>query len=142
MSYHSVWARVLEYIDQWASAREVPGGVEITFEQTPGVLRTVEVVVTPADWDSYLSVIWGTDDPRSTPFKVGVLAMPAEMRYLVYDTYDWWPSHTPGLPEHDRPTGPGEWMVTDGGGSAIDRFAECDDARDRRPADGHPDLPR
>ena len=62
--YRRVWARVLEYIDQWASAREIPGGIEITLEQSPGVPRTVEVVVTPDDWDTYLGVIWGTRDPR------------------------------------------------------------------------------
>lgn len=128
--YRRVWARVLEYIDQWASAREVPGGIQITFEQSPGVPRTVEVVVTPDDWDTYLSVIWGTEDPRVTPFKDKVHAMPADMGYLVYDTYDWWPSHTPESPEDDLLTGPGEWVVTDRAGKVIDRFADWDDVRD------------
>lgn len=125
-----VWARVLEHIDQWASSRDVPGGIEITFEQPPGASRTVEVVVTPDDWDTYLSVIWGTDDPRVTPFKDKVLAMPADTAYLVYDTYDWWPSHTPEPPGDDRPPGPGEWVVTDRAGKVIDRFADWDDVRD------------
>jgi len=128
--YRSVWARVLDYIDQWASAREVPGGIEITFEQSPGVPRTVEVVVTADEWDTYLSVIWGTEDPRVTPFKEKVLAMPADMGYLVYDTYDWWPCPTPELPEDDLATGPGEWVVTDRAGTVIDRFADWDDLRD------------
>ena len=48
MRYRNVWDRVLEYIDQWASAREVPGGIEVTFQESPGLLRTVVVVVT---WD-------------------------------------------------------------------------------------------
>ena len=47
MRYPNVWARVLEHIGQWASAHEVPGGIEITFEQSSGVLRTVEVVRSP-----------------------------------------------------------------------------------------------
>ena len=129
MRYRRVWARVLEYIDQWASAREVPGGIEITVEQA-GVPRTVEVVVTPHDWDTYFSVIWGTGDPRVTPFKDKVLAMPADMGYLVYDSYDWWPSRTPGPPEDHLPPGPGEWVVTDRDGKVVDRFADWDDVRD------------
>ena len=121
---------MLDYINEWASGREVGDGIEVTFEQSPGVLRTVEVVVTPDDWDTYLSVIWGTGDPRVTPFKDAVLATPAEMRYLVYDTYDWWPSHTREPPEDDFPPGPGEWAVTDREGKVIDRFADWDDVRD------------
>ena len=130
MRYRRVWARVLEYIDQWASAREVPGGIEITVEQSPGVPRTVEVIVTPHDWDTYLSVIWGTGDPRVTPFKDRVLAMPADMGYLVYDTYDWWPSRTPEPPEDHLPPGRGEWVVSDRDGKVVDRFADWDDVRD------------
>lgn len=108
----------------------MPGGIEVTFEQSPGVLRTVEVVVTPDDWGTYLSVIWGTGDPRVTPFKDKVLATPAEMRYLIYDTYDWWPSHTREPPEDDLPPGPGEWVLTDRAGKVIDRFADWDDVQD------------
>ena len=129
MRYRRVWARVLEYIDQWASAREVPGGIEITVEQA-GVPRTVEVVVTPHDWDTYLSVIWGTGDPRVTPFKDKVLAMPADMGYLVYDTYDWWPSRTPEPPEDHLPPKRGEWVVSDRDGKVVDRFADWNDVRD------------
>ena len=129
MRYRRVWARVLEYIDQWASAREVPGGIEITVEQA-GVPRTVEVVVTPHDWDTYLSVIWGTGDPRVTPFKDKVLAMPADMGYLVYDTYDWWPSRTPEPPEDHLPPERGEWVVSDRDGKVVDRFADWNDVRD------------
>jgi len=105
------WTHVLDHIDQWASAREVPGGIEITFEQAPGVRRRVEVVVTAEDWEDYLSVIWGSWDPRVTPFKDTVLAMPVETYYLVYDTYDWIPSRTRDLPDEELPSGPGEWVV-------------------------------
>ena len=121
-----LWERLIEYIDEWASAREVPGGIEVTFEQS-GVPRTVEVVVTSADWNDYISTIYGTKDARATTLKKKVLATPAGAHYLVYDTYDWAPSQTRELPEDDFDPGPGEWVVTDHDGNAIDRFVDFDE---------------
>jgi hypothetical protein len=82
---------------------EVPGGIEVTFEKSPGATRTVEVVVTAAEWDDYISTIYGTGDPRATTLKKQVLATPAGTPYLVYDNYDWEPSETRELPEDGRP---------------------------------------
>ena len=124
MEYDRLWERLIEYIDEWASAREVPGGIEVTFEQSPGVTRAVEVVVTSADWDDYISTIYGTGDPGATTLKKKVLAMPDRAHYLVYGTYDWEPSETRELPEDDFYPGPGEWAVTDDDGNVIDRFAD------------------
>lgn len=121
------WERLTEYINEWASAREVPGGIEVTFEQSPGVTRTVDVVLTLSDWDDYARTIFGTDDPRATTLKKSVLAMPDGAHYLVYDTYDWAASETPQLPEDDVAPGPGAWVVTDPDGHVIDRFADVDD---------------
>ena len=101
MEYDRLWERLIEYINEWASAGEVPGGIEVTFEQSPGATRTVEVVVAPAEWDDYITTIYGTGDPRATGLKHKVLAMPEGAPYLVYDTYDWEPSKTRGLPEDD-----------------------------------------
>lgn len=102
----------------------MPGGIEVTFEQSPGVTRTVEVVVAPTDWDHYLGTIYGTGDPHATRLKEEVLATPDGTPYLVYDTYDWVPSETPELPEDDFAPGPGEWVLTDdepaSGGSLFD----------------------
>lgn len=70
------WARLIEYLNEWATAREVPGGIKVTFEVVPGVTRTVEVVMTVAEWDGYISTIYGTVDPRATPLKSNVLATP------------------------------------------------------------------
>ena len=93
----------------------------------PGVTRTVEVAVTSAEWDGYISTIYGTGDPRATPFKQKVLATPDTVQYLVYDdTYDWQPSETRELPEDDYNPGPGEWVVEDAEGNIIDRFADFD----------------
>jgi hypothetical protein len=49
VEYDRLWERLIEYINECATAREVPGGIEVTFEQSPSVSRTVEVVVTLAD---------------------------------------------------------------------------------------------
>jgi hypothetical protein len=127
MKYDRLWERLIEYVDEWASAREVPGGIEVTFEHPPGVTRTVEVVLTPADWDGYISTIFGTGDPRATPLREQVLATPAEVRYLVYDSriYDWEPSPTRELPPEDEVDhGPGEWVVMDDDGNVVDRFRD------------------
>jgi hypothetical protein len=52
------------------------------------------------------------------------------MRYLIYDTYDWWPSLARELPADDLPSGPGEWVVRDRAGNVIDRFSDWEDVRD------------
>ncbi|WP_322919173.1 hypothetical protein [Nocardioides renjunii] len=110
MTNRRLWRRLLDDVDRWASAREVPAGIEITFEQSPGVSRTVEVVMTPDDWESFISVIWARAEPRDTPFRSKVIGTPADADYLVYDTYDWWPSATRELQEEEPPAGPGTWV--------------------------------
>ena len=127
VKYDRLWERLLEYVNEWATAREVPGGIKVTFESSPGVPRTVEVVLTSAEWDDYLSTIFGTGDPRATPFKQKVLATPETAHYLVYDdNYDWEPSETRELAEDDLDPGPGEWVVVDVEGNTLSRFADFD----------------
>lgn len=126
MTYERLWERLLEYLNEWATAREVPGGIEVTIEQAPGVTRTVEVVVTSASWDDYVTTIYGTGDPRVTTLKDDVLATPAGVPYLVYDTYDWVPSRTREVSEDEIDPGEGGWVVLDAEGNVIDRFADFD----------------
>ena len=127
VKYDRLWERLVEYVNEWASAREVPGGIEVTFQTARGVPRTVEVVVTSAEWDDYISSIYGTGDPRATPFRQKVLATPDSARFLVYDdNYDWQPSKTRELAEDDLDPGPGEWVVEDAEGNIISRFADFD----------------
>jgi hypothetical protein len=57
--------------------------------------------MTPSEWDTYVSVIWGSAEPRDTPFKGKVLTTPSEFPFLIYDTYDWWPSSTRNLSNED-----------------------------------------
>ncbi len=123
----SLWQRLLEYVATWASVREVAGGIEVAFEQAPGSARTVEVVVTRAQWADYTSTVFGTDDPRATPLRERLRAMPDDARYLVYDTYDWLPSATRELPPDEPSEGTGEWVITDEEGRVVDRFADFAD---------------
>jgi hypothetical protein len=127
VGYDHGWDRLVDYIDDWASAREVPGGIEITLARSSGATRTIEVVMTPDEWDDYTSTIYGTDDPGRTTLKEIVLAMPEGAPYLVYDSYDWTPSGTRDLREDDLSPGPGAWIVQDDRGAVIDRFADFDD---------------
>lgn len=127
VKYDRLWERLIEYINEWASAREVPGGIEVTLENLPGVPRIVEVMLTSADWDDYVSTIHGTDDPAATTLKEKLLAAPHGAQYLVYDNYDWEPSETRELVKDDFDPGRGEWVVTDDVGNVIDRFASFDD---------------
>ncbi len=128
VKYDRLWERLLEDLNGWASAREVPGGIEVTFEQSPGMTRTVEIVVTLADWDDYVSTLYGTGDPRATSLKRNLLATPAGIPYLVYRMYDWEPSKTRELAEDDiRNPGPGEWVVMDDNGNVVERFADFED---------------
>ena len=126
MKYDRIWERLIEYINEWAVTSEVPGGIEVTFEQSSGTARTVEVVVTFAEWDRYITTVYGTGDPRVTTLKQRVLATPDWAPFLVYDTCDWWPSETRELPEDDFDPGPGEWVVTDDDGRVVSRFADFD----------------
>jgi hypothetical protein len=127
VTYDRLWERLIEYINEWAKAREVPGGIEVTFEQSPGVTRIVEVVVASADWENYVGTIYGTDDPRATTLQEEVLATPDGAHYLVYDTYDWVPSETRELPEDDFDPGPSEWVLMDDDGNVIERFVDFDE---------------
>ncbi|WP_435743312.1 hypothetical protein [Nocardioides sp. SYSU DS0663] len=129
MASERLWERLVEYLDGWASAREVPGGIEVTFEQSRGVTWTVEVVVTSTEWDDYIGTIHGTGDPAATPLGGKILATADGARYLVYDrdAYDWEHSGTGELPEDDIDPGRGEWVVKDPDGSVIDRFASTEE---------------
>ena len=81
--------------------------------------------MTSAEWDDYISTMYGTGDPRATPFKHQVLATPDTVRYLVCDdTHDWQPSRTRDVPEDDVNPGPGGWVVKDAEGNITDRFAD------------------
>ncbi|MBB6628946.1 hypothetical protein H5V45_16595 [Nocardioides sp. KIGAM211] len=110
------WQRLLAYVGSWALVREVPGGLEVTFETADGAPRTVEVVMTPDEWSTHLGVVHGSDDPGVTWLRERVLATPEGTAFLVFSTHDWEPSPTRELPE-EPDGGPGEWFVRNRDGS-------------------------
>lgn len=134
VTYERLWERLVEYLDEAGSAREVTGGIEVSFLTQDGVTRTVQVVVTPHQWDDYVSTLFGDGEPRATGLRARVTSQPDDLRFLVYDgSYDWKPSSKPTLPEdpeiavldelaRQRPEGIGRWIVTDRDGNVIDEF--------------------
>lgn len=128
MKYDRLWERLIEHLEELGSAREVPGGIEVTFERPGGVSRTVEIVMTSRDWDDFISTMYGTGDPSVTTIRSEVLAVPDDKRYLVYDTYDWEPSATRTVPPDPfliaDPQPRGEWVAVDEEGNVTSRFAD------------------
>lgn len=104
------WRRLLEFVERWAVVVEVPGGLRIRFEQPTGGYRTIEVVMTPAQWDTFMSIMSGTGEPRDTRFMDQVINAPKDAPFLVYDTYDWWPSQTREIVEDRISPEPGTWV--------------------------------
>src|ERR1700742_3011032 len=129
MRIDDLWARLLADLDTWASAREVEGGIEVTFEQATGVARTVEIVATPGDWGEYAGVVWGAVGPALAELRSVLLAMPTDTGYLVYtDSYDFEPSPTrvplPGPDADFLPEPGGQWVALDSDGRVTSRFAD------------------
>lgn len=90
------WNRLLESLGSWADAREVTGGIEVRFPRPSGGHRTVELVLTPDEWDSLVGLV-GRDTPRSV--RERILALPEDQPFLVCDRgVDLVPSATRGLP--------------------------------------------
>ena len=90
------WNRLLESLSSWADAREVAGGIEVTFKRPSGGHRTAQLVLTPDDWDSLVSLV-GRDTPRSV--RERILALPEDQPFLVCDRgVDLIPSATRELP--------------------------------------------
>jgi hypothetical protein len=128
VNYDRLWPRLIDYLNEWATAREVPGGIVVTFEDEEGRSRTVEVVTSPKDWDEFVSTIYGDGDPSKTHIKAVVTSAPVGVPFLVYNNaYDWTASSTRDVPEPDFDLGPGEWLATDREGKVVSRFADFND---------------
>lgn len=112
VKYDRLWPRLIDYLNEWAAAREVPGGIVVTFEDGEGRSRTVEVVMSPDDWDEFISIMYGDGDPSKTHIKDVLTTVSEGVPFLVYNnTYDWTASSTRDLPTSDIDLGPGEWLV-------------------------------
>jgi hypothetical protein len=123
------WERLLHHLNAWATARETPTGIEVTFEQLTGGLRTVELVVTPDDWSGYWGVIPG-DEGSAAAYLRDLLTtgVPLDKAFVVYDREEWDPSDTrdppPDPDEGFQPEPGGQWVVTDCEGIVTSRYAD------------------
>ena len=125
------WDRLLTSLRSWADAREVAGGIEVSFTNGVGVRRIVEIVMTPSDWDE-LAVAIGRESPDSV--KRRLLTLEEELPFLVCDSgVELIASSTRDLPPDDfadfvREPG-GYWCFTDETGNEVRLFPQGDDDR-------------
>lgn len=134
MSYERLWGRLLEFLNGWATAREVrPGRIEITLQRSGKHPRTIELVMTRDEWDDLVTIPYGDFDLAARGVKRSVLALGTDQRFLVYRTYELVPSLTPDLPEDSKdrqleelarrhPEGFGRWVVLDEEGNVLDEL--------------------
>ena len=62
LSQPEEWKRLVDNLDTWGAAHEVPDGLVVDVPGSPGAGRTVHVVVSPRGWDDRSSVMFGTRD--------------------------------------------------------------------------------
>lgn len=110
---YAPWKSLLESLSSWADAREVTGGIEVTFRRPTGGRRTVELVMTRAEWDSLAGTI-GRDTPRSV--RERILDLPEDRPFLVCDRgVDLFASATRQLPRDPlldlQPEPGGRWIA-------------------------------
>ncbi len=56
--YERLWQRLLDFLNDWSTAVETgPGRIQVTVAKPDGSSQVVEIVMTPDDWDSLVSVI-------------------------------------------------------------------------------------
>jgi len=107
------WERLVDQLNEWAEARSSPQGIEVTIEQSTGVARTVELVVTPDEWSGFWGVIWGDEDSAAAGLRRQLLeGVPPDMPFLVYDNEQWVASATREFP----PDPDGDFQPEPGGG--------------------------
>jgi hypothetical protein len=129
MNYEPEWDRLLASLRTWAEAREVTKGIEVSFVDGEGAPRTVEVVMTPGEWDE-LSEVIQIESPDS--MKRRLRALEDDKRFLVCDSgVELIASSSRDLPPDEAadftPEPGGEWVVTDDAGNVVSRFADWSD---------------
>lgn len=129
MDYEPAWERLLASLRTWAETREVTGGIEVSFVDGEGAPRTVEVVMTPGEWDE-LSEVIQIESPDS--MKRRLLALEDDKHFLVRDSgVELIASSSRDLPPDEAadctPEPGGEWVVTDEAGNVVSRFADWSD---------------
>ncbi|WP_436699936.1 hypothetical protein [Nocardioides sp. BYT-33-1] len=115
LTVRQLWDRLIAYLAELSEVDETHLGLKIVVKGgSEGPSATVEIVMTPEEWDDYMSTVYGTGDPSVTPIRDQVLAALGRHSYLIYDTYDWVTGDGPELPADDDPDlRGGRWFVVD-----------------------------
>ncbi len=128
------WARLVDSLNEWATAQVTERGIEVTFEREAGTSRTVELVVTPDGWREYWPCIYGDEVSAAAGLRDLLHDVPLDMGFLVYDNEQWEASHTRDFPHEEfHPEPGGQWVVTDDAGNVTSRFADWIDHHQPRP---------
>jgi hypothetical protein len=124
------WEGLLEILSTWSDAREVPGGIEVSFTTPTGASRTVQVVMSEHDWEE---LTWTIQRESPETLRERIVGLPADVPYLVCDSgVELVPSATPELPPDDfRPEPGGRWVALDANGNVQSYFAEWADRHER-----------
>jgi hypothetical protein len=134
VSYERLWQRLLEFLNGWAVATErSPGRIEVSVQNSDGSTKSVEIMMTPEEWDEMVTIPWGDFDSAAQEVQRAVLDVGHHDRFLVYGQFELVPSATPELPvgpelarlralARQHPEGFGRWIVTDRAGKVHDEF--------------------
>lgn len=132
MRYERLWARLIEALDEWTSARQVaPGRIEVALPGAGTELRRVQIVMTPDQWEDMAGVAFGGFEHAIVSVKESLNQLEDAYEFLVYSTYDLVPSVAPELPldpdverldtlARQHPEGIGRWFAygSDGQGGS------------------------
>lgn len=135
MGFERSWERLLEHLAQVGDTVQVaPGRIRVAVDRPDGVARTVEVVMTPDNWDDMSGVAWGDVDGAAAYVQDRVRA--SDQPFLVYDgQYDVQDCPSPEIPEdpeearmrelmkqHPKGIPGGRWVAYNRDGNVTDEF--------------------
>jgi len=94
----STWADLLEGLGTLGSVTDrQPDGVTVVLSGDATDARSVEIVMAPDQWDDLVAIPFGRIDHALDHVCDLLRRQPAELQYLVYETYRLEPSATPSL---------------------------------------------
>lgn len=125
MTDSRAWDGLIEALHTWSDAREVADGIEITFETSAGVHRTVEVVMTRNDWEDLAGTLCRE---TADSLRDQILGLPRDRPFLICEAgTELVASRTRELPPKPMDDGNlhlgGEWS-TDGGRTKFAQWRE------------------
>ncbi len=128
MRYQRLWGRLIEELNRLGSAVEVDSArTRVTFPDSAGALRSVEIVMSHDEWVAMVSVVHADFAPAAERVRAAIRGLRDDERFLVYENYDLVPSATPDLLVADPEPGPGHWVTLDRDGNVVDEFRAGED---------------